>query len=119
DEVAQVVGGRVPVEPAHVHVVEHRQRLDEGGGLGNQGHVGRTLRVKQPQQRGLAGPAAPHDRNALPCPHRKIYVEENGPAVVGSAGPLQLEHDVIGRTSASGCLSPLWGGVRGGGNADI
>src|SRR5262249_46644862 len=101
DEVAQVVGRRVTVEPAHVDVVEHRKRFDECGGLGNERHAVGTLSVKQTEKRRFAGTAATHDGDALVGPHHEIDIKEDGPAIVAGARALQLENDVRAHAARS------------------
>ena len=93
-EIAQIVGGRVAVEPAHVDVVEHRQWFDQGRSLRDEGYIRRALSVQQAQKRRLAGPAASHHGDALAGTYRKVDIEKDGPAIVAGARPLQFEHDV-------------------------
>ena len=103
-EGAKVVGRRVAIEPAHVDVVEHRQRLDERRGLRHQRHFGRALGIEQAEKRRLAGTAASHHGDALAGPHREVDVEKHRPAIVAGARPLQLEHACPLGHGAETCL---------------
>ena len=83
--------GRAPVEPAHIDVVEDRQRLHQRRGLRDQRDLGRALREEELDQRRLAGPAPAHDGDALAAPDGEVDVDQHRPAVIADRRLPQLE----------------------------
>jgi hypothetical protein len=95
---------RAPVEPAHEHVVEHRQGAHERRGLGHQGHLHRALGEEEPDQRRLAGPAPAHDGDALAAPDGEVDVHEHRPAAIADRRAPKLEQ---GRPIGAGNPGPI------------
>ncbi len=65
DEVAQVVRRPIPIEAAHVDVVEHRQGPHQSRRLRHQGDLPGNLRLDEPDQGGLARAGAAEQRHLL------------------------------------------------------
>ncbi len=99
DQGADVVPGRMPIEPAHVDVVKHRERLHQGAALRNQRHALRQAAIEKIEQGRLAGAAAAHHGDALAGPDRQIDPMQNGPPAVSGCLLRKLDQDAHGRSA--------------------
>ncbi len=90
-EHAQVVPGRAAVEPAHIDVVEHRQRFDQRRRLRDEGDPLRNALVEEVEQGRLAGPRAAHHGDALAGADDEIDIAQH--RMAGIAGACHAQFD--------------------------